>query len=119
MPAKKRIPALSVLTKSAVSDLLVHMLCNEADFKEPDIADVCTILSNLGLLKALVECVLDKLSDIGAPNRIWDRALKTVVNAKTTNLKIKPGWPIGDHLENSLINLSRLVYLDVTGNCVG
>ena len=115
MPFKKRIPTLSVLAKSKVSDLLVLMMGNPIEYTENDIESVCTILSNLGLLPSLVETVLDNLCDSEAPSPVWDRALFSVLNNKTTSLKIKPGWMVGESLLSSLTRMNRLVYLDITG----
>ena len=117
IPLRKRIPTLSILAKSRVSDLLVSMLCNDSEYTENDIEGVCTILSNLGLLPSLVESVLDALCDSEAPSYVWDRALCSVINYKTTSLKIKPGWMNGESLLSSLIQMKRLGYLDITGIC--
>ena len=116
MPLKKQIPTLSVLSKSKVSDLLVFMLNNKNVYTKEDLVGLCTILSNLGLLPSLVEPVLDNICESEAPSRSWDRALFSVLNYKTTSLKIKPGWQVGESMMSSFTRMNRLVYLDITGD---
>ena len=115
MPHRRSIPSLSDLAKHEVSELVVQMLCGEK-YAQSEVLGVCSILSNLGQLQPMVERVLDKLCEWEASPNVWDRALSSLLNTKTTSMKVKPGWKCGDYLLKNLANLPRLVYMDITGN---
>ena len=115
MPLKRRIPALGVLAKDKVSELLVMMLCSEDGYTDREVSGVCSILTSLGQLHTMVETVLDKLCEVESSPSVWARALSCLITSKTRSLKIKPGWNCGDSLQNNLTQLTRLVYLDITG----
>ena len=128
----KKVPPLKQSSMKKVSEILLELI-RETNCDDT-IKEYCCVLKSIGSFEVVAATVLDiqaqvmyeynnslliyvfcQLFKLDNNEELWKKLYSLLIEEKTTKLRIKPGWFVGEVLIRKLQELRNLHTIDITG----